>query len=83
MTVGGSGGPRRSVGSVGVAILLAIVALAAVGCTGSGARAEASPVATTTVDMPKSYRFDPVALPTDPWTFDPGLLAASPVTNRS
>jgi plastocyanin len=38
------------------------MALAAVGCAGGGSGADASPVATTTVDMPKSYRFEPAAI---------------------
>jgi plastocyanin len=62
MTVGGIGRPRRSVGRVGAALLLGILTLVAVGCTGSGGGVAASPVATTTVDMPKSYRFDPTAI---------------------
>jgi plastocyanin len=62
MTIGGTGRPRRSAGSVGAAVLFGIVALVAVGCAGGDGGAEASPLATTTVDMPKSYRFDPVAI---------------------
>ena len=63
MTVGGSVGPGRSVGRVGAVIPFAVLALASVGCVGGGPDgAEASPVATTTVDMPKSYRFAPQAI---------------------
>ena len=45
------------------AIPLAFVLLAAVlaGCSGKAADAPA-PVATTTVDLPKSYRFEPAAI---------------------
>jgi len=41
--------------------VLAVLALVAVGCSTSSA-ADASPVATTTVDLPKSYRFAPAAI---------------------
>ena len=39
----------------------AVLGLALGGCA-SGNGANASPVATTTVDLPKSYRFDPAAI---------------------
>ncbi len=47
-------------------ILAALVLLAAVlaGCSGDTAEAP-SPVATTTVDLPKSYRFEPTAIEVD------------------
>lgn len=38
-----------------------VVAAALAGCTG-GATATPSPVVTTSVDLPKSYRFDPPAI---------------------
>jgi len=43
---------------------VAVLALAAIGCSssGSGAGANASPVATTSVDLPKSYKFAPAAI---------------------
>ena len=40
---------------------LALLSLVAIGCGGGGA-AGASPVATTAVDLPKSYRFAPAAI---------------------
>jgi plastocyanin len=40
---------------------LALAAVALAGCSG-GATATEAAVATTTVDLPKSYRFDPVAI---------------------
>jgi plastocyanin len=42
--------------------MLVVLALALVGCSSGGSSADASPVATTTVDLPKSYRFEPVAI---------------------
>ena len=54
---------RRLTTGAGPTILLAALALAAIGCSGSaGAAADASPVATTTVDLPKSYKFAPAAI---------------------
>ena len=50
----------RSLGVIAVG--LGVVALA--GCSG-GATTPASPVATTTVDLPKSYRFAPSAIAVD------------------
>jgi plastocyanin len=47
--------------AVSVGLLLAA---ALVGCAG-GAAATPSPVATTTVDLPKSYRFEPPAIAVD------------------
>ena len=43
---------------------LALAAVALVGCSGE-ATANASPVATTTVDLPKSYKFVPPAIVID------------------
>jgi plastocyanin len=53
---------------------LAVVVIALAGCSG-GATANASPVATTNVDLPKSYRFSPPAIVVDvgatvTWTND-------------
>jgi len=43
--------------------VLACLALGTIACTGSGTgAADASPVATTTVDLPKSYKFAPAAI---------------------
>jgi plastocyanin len=47
-----------------VSLRIAIVALVLAGCS-AGAGASASPVATTTVDLPKSYKFDPAAITVD------------------
>ena len=45
------------------AIVLAVVPVALAGCSGSGgAAANASAVATTSVDLPKSYKFEPTAI---------------------
>ena len=52
---------RRLTTGAGPSILLAVLALVAIGCATSSA-ADASPVATTTVDLPKSYRFAPAAV---------------------
>jgi len=63
VTVQGSRRYRRLTTGAGPTILLAILALAAVGCSGAGAGAAgASPVVTTTVDLPKSYKFAPAAI---------------------
>lgn len=63
MTAGESAWLRRLITGAGAAIVLAVVALAAIGCSGSGAGTpDASPVATTTVDLPKSYKFAPAAI---------------------
>jgi len=43
-----------------LAVLLAVTLGACAG--GAGTSPDTSPVATTTVDLPKSYRFDPVAI---------------------
>jgi plastocyanin len=44
-------------------LLVAGLALALIGCGGgAGAASQASPVATTTVDLPKSYKFVPAAI---------------------
>ncbi len=50
----------RSLGVIAVGLV--VVALA--GCSG-GATTQATPVATTTVDLPKSYRFAPSAIAVD------------------
>ena len=52
--------PGRSAG----ALLLAIAAVASgiAACSSTGNGVEASPVATSTVDLPKSYRFAPTAV---------------------
>jgi plastocyanin len=43
-------------------LLAATVALALAACGGGSSGAAASPVATTTVDLPKSYKFAPAAI---------------------
>ena len=53
---------RRLGRGAGAATFLAVLALAAIGCSSSGAAANASPVATTSVDLPKSYKFAPAAI---------------------
>jgi plastocyanin len=53
---------RRLPTGAGAATVLAVLVLAAVGCGGSGRASDASPVATTTVDLPTSYRFEPAAI---------------------
>ena len=54
---------RRLGRGAGPAALLAFVALAAIGCASSNAGGpNASPVATTSVDLPKSYKFAPAAI---------------------
>ena len=54
---------RRLGRGAGPAALLAFVALAAIGCASSNAGGpNASPVATTSVDLPKSYKFEPAAI---------------------
>ncbi|HEX5014703.1 MAG TPA: plastocyanin/azurin family copper-binding protein [Candidatus Limnocylindrales bacterium] len=53
---------RRLTTGAGPTILLGLVALAAIGCSSTGGAANASPVATTTVDLPKSYKFVPAAI---------------------
>lgn len=61
--------PLQGAGAVGrfrrvaVAGLVALVAIVTIGCSSpSAGAAGASPVATTTVDLPKSYRFEPAAI---------------------
>ena len=61
------GSPNRRLRRLGrgaaAAALLGVLALAAIGCASSDAgSANASPVATTTVDLPKSYKFEPAAI---------------------
>lgn len=51
--------PRAAL--VGVAMSVVVAAAALAGCAGPAAT-PAAPVATTSVDLPKSYRFDPVAI---------------------
>jgi plastocyanin len=53
---------RRLGRGAGTATLFAVLALAAVGCSSTGSAANASPVATTSVDLPKSYKFAPTAI---------------------
>ena len=55
---------RRLGRGAGTATLFALLALAAIGCSSSGsaAGANATPVATTSVDLPKSYKFAPTAI---------------------
>ncbi|MFL5770607.1 MAG: plastocyanin/azurin family copper-binding protein [Chloroflexota bacterium] len=53
---------RRLNRGAGTAALMAVLALAAIGCAGANGGADASPVATTTVDLPKSYKFVPAAI---------------------
>jgi plastocyanin len=53
---------RRHPSGAGAALLLAVLALAAVGCSATNGAADASPVATTKVDLPKSYKFAPAAI---------------------
>ena len=49
--------------SVALAVGLVLAAVALVGCSSDGATTtNEAAVATTTVDLPKSYRFDPVAI---------------------
>lgn len=45
-------------------LVVALAAVALAGCS-AGATADASPVATTSVDLPKSYRFVPEAIVVD------------------
>ena len=57
----------RTIRAAGAGALLPALAallllLAACGGAGAGADASATPVATTTVDLPKSYRFEPAAI---------------------
>ena len=51
-------GPRPIKG----ALTALLFALAVAGCGGGGGSAAGSPVATTTVDLPASYRFVPAAI---------------------
>lgn len=53
---------RRLPSGVGAALLLAVLALTALGCAATNGAADASPVATTKVDLPKSYKFAPAAI---------------------
>ena len=69
MTVSASRRPRRplpgagAVGRLGLVAVAALVALVAIGCSSPSAGGPgASPVATATVDLPKSYRFAPAAI---------------------
>jgi plastocyanin len=45
-------------------VLVSVVAVALAGCSG-GAAASASPVSTTSVELPKSYKFVPAAIRVD------------------
>ena len=65
---------RRLVSRWLVLSFVAIAAVALAGCS-DGATANASPVATTSVDLPKSYKFVPAAIVVDAgstvtWTND-------------
>lgn len=63
MSAGESARLRRLTTGAGAAIALALTAVAAIGCSTSGSgAADASPVATTSVDLPKSYTFAPAAI---------------------
>ena len=63
MTHGPSGRSTAATRSVAALALVAVVALTGVGCTaGSRDGAGASPVATTSVDLPASYRFAPASV---------------------
>ena len=53
---------RRLTTGAGAATALAVLALVAIGCSSNADATDASPVATTTVDLPKSYRFAPEAI---------------------
>ena len=53
-------GPARRAAAVIAAAALSLLLLG--GCTSSSGRRTASPVATTTVDLPKSYKFAPAAI---------------------
>ena len=53
---------RRHPSGAGAALLLAVLALVAVGCSATNGAAGASPVATTKVDLPKSYKYAPAAI---------------------
>ena len=53
---------RRLGRGAGTATLFVVLALAAIGCSSSGSPANASPVATTSVELPKSYKFAPTAI---------------------
>ena len=53
---------RRLRTGAGAAALFAVLGLAAVGCSGTSVGADASPVATMSVDLPKSYKFAPAAI---------------------
>ena len=55
----GSNAPTRRVGAFLSSV--ALLALVLAGCSSSGGAA-ASPVATTTVDLPQSYKFAPAAI---------------------
>ena len=55
-----SGAPTRRVGAF--LSTLAVVALILAGCSSSGSGSAASPVATTTVDLPQSYKFAPASI---------------------
>ncbi len=45
-------------------LVVAVAAVALAGCS-DGAAADGSPIATTTVDLPKSYKFMPAAIVVD------------------
>jgi plastocyanin len=65
-------GGRRRVGAVAGLVLGALGGLALAGCSAGGSGGTgASPIATTSVDLPPSYRFAPAAI---------GVTAGSTVT---
>jgi plastocyanin len=61
----GSATKRRSLLRSIALLAVAVTAVALAGCSSNGATADATPVATTTVDLPKSYRFAPPAIVVD------------------
>jgi plastocyanin len=62
VTIRHPGRLRRPTTGAGAAALFAVLALAAIGCSGASGGSDASPVATTSVDLPKSYKFAPAAI---------------------
>jgi plastocyanin len=54
--------PRASVGRPPRLALALFAAVLLAGCAGGASSADASPVATTTVDLPRSYKFAPAAI---------------------
>jgi plastocyanin len=53
----------RPMAATRIVAAIALLALVAAGCaTGSGSAGGASPVATTSVDLPPSYKFEPASI---------------------